>query len=94
LKIIASTDEESLECLCKLLNTVGAKLEEQIKEIEMRVEAVKNYKNKEDANAPKMPKFIPEDKWMNKIFNILRNLSDNKKLSSRIRFALLVSTFK
>lgn len=55
---------------------------------------VRNLKPKqqEDPNAPKMPKFIPDDGWMTKTFSALRNLSENKDLSSRIRFALLVST--
>lgn len=88
---LVSTDEEQLECLCKLLTTVGQKLEEQLDEISARVHMVKNWKGPKPDDSMKMPKFIPGDQWMTKTFTSLRGLSENKNLSSRIRFALLVS---
>ena len=82
--IIGNQDEESYERVCKLLTTVGEKLENQLREQEARVKQAKSK------NQP-LPKFIPEDKFMDRIFDKLRKLSnETTKLSSRIRFALLV----
>jgi hypothetical protein len=67
-------------------------------EIVNRVNLVRNQMSKmkqspDDPNGPKLPKFIPDDNWMTKTFNSLRHLSENKGLSSRIRFALLVKIY-
>ncbi|ODN03377.1 Eukaryotic translation initiation factor 4 gamma 3 [Orchesella cincta] len=75
--LLYSPDEENLECLCKLLATVGQKLDMQLKSLE------------DLAQRGDKPKFIPENKWMDRIFKQLETLSGNKKLSSRIRFAIL-----
>jgi len=81
-----ASDEESLESLCKLLTTVGKNLDEELEALEKV-----HHHNKSNPNNPmKAPKFIPEDKWMIKRFNQLKVLSENMKLSSRIRFAILV----
>jgi hypothetical protein len=68
---IATPDEENLECLCKLFTTVGQKLDEQMKELELQ-------------------KKVPEDVRMDKFFATLEKLSGDKKISSRIRFAIMV----
>jgi translation initiation factor 4G len=81
--LVSTQDEESLECLCKLLTTVGQKLDDQLRENEAHVKALM----KEN----KQPKWVPEAKFMDNTFRRLRDLSVNKALSSRIRFALLVS---
>jgi hypothetical protein len=86
LNFLGTIDEESLESLCKLLATVGAKLDSQLKDLEDRAYYAKTHP-KENI---KVPKFLPQDKWMTKTFDQLKTLSENKKLSSRIRFALLV----
>ncbi|CAL8148141.1 unnamed protein product [Orchesella dallaii] len=75
--LLYSPDEENLECLCKLLATVGQKLDMQLKSLE------------ELSQRGDKPKFIPETKWMDRIFKQLESLSSSKKLSSRIRFAIL-----
>jgi len=80
--LLANQDEESLECLCKLLTTVGLKLDTQLKEIENRVKELK-------ARGQPLPKFVPEENYMDKTFKRLGQLSNDNKLSSRIRFALL-----
>jgi len=64
-------DDEKLECLCKLLTTIGQKLDEQLMQLEMQ-------------------KKIPEDKMMDKFFGTLDKLSGDKKICSRIRFAIMV----
>lgn len=75
--LLYAPDEEKLECLCKLLSTVGQKLDIQLQALE------------DAANRGDRPKFVPEQKWMKRIFNQLKELSENKKFSSRIRFAIL-----
>lgn len=77
----ATPDEDNLECLCKLLTTVGQKLDESLAETEAK------FKN---VPVDQRPKFLPEEKCMDKFFGRLDKLSENKKISSRIRFAIMV----
>lgn len=76
--LLYAPDEEKLECLCKLLTTVGERLDLQLKHLEST-----------GNRGEKQTKFMPETKWMEKIFNQLKDLSVDKKFSSRIRFAIL-----
>lgn len=75
--LLFTPDDENLECLCKLLTTVGQLLDIQLQDLE------------EQASRGKKPKFIPEAKWMDKTFGRLQSLSEDKRLTSRIRFAIL-----
>lgn len=79
--IPATPDEDNLECLCKLLATVGQKLDESLAETEAKFKTVP---------VDQRPKFLPEEKCMDKFFGRLDKLSENKKISSRIRFAIMV----
>jgi len=72
-------EEENLECLCKLFTTVGHKLESNLSDLEQRSKTNEQEK-----------KWSPEPKWMHNVFAKLKKLSQDKKLTSRIRFALLV----
>lgn len=80
--IIATPDEDNLECLCKLLATVGQKLDNSLAETEAKFKSVP---------IEQRPKFLPEEKCMDKFFDRLDKLSGDKKISSRIRFAIMVS---
>jgi len=82
--LISSREEESLECLCKLLSTIGQQLEVNIKDL-----AEQNRAKKIN---PQPGKWTADPKFMTNTFNKLKELSNDKSLSSRIRFALLVST--
>jgi hypothetical protein len=73
---LANPDDEKLECLCKLMSTVGQKLDEQLKELEQK--------------AKKEGKPGPEEKLMDKFFVTLEKISSGKNISSRIRFAIMV----
>jgi len=83
--LLLTIDEEQLECLCKLLTTVGQKLEESIRQTE--------DSNSTAGREKRAIKWIPEPKFMDNTFRKLKELSISKSLSSRIRFALLVSVF-
>ncbi|CAL8113002.1 unnamed protein product [Orchesella dallaii] len=78
--LLATPDEDNLECLCKLLATVGQRLDESLAETEAR------FKN---VSLDQRPKFLPEEKCMDKFFDKLDKLSGEKKISSRIRFAIM-----
>ncbi|OXA39010.1 eukaryotic translation initiation factor 4 gamma 3 [Folsomia candida] len=73
--LLSNPDDEKLESLCKLLTTIGQKLDEQLKELEVKTK--------------KEGKPGPEEKWMDKVFVSLSKLSEDKKISSRIRFAIM-----
>ena len=79
----ASQNEESYECLCKFLTTIGEKLDENIKDNETQAQALVKQK--------KQPKWLPEPHYMDNIFKKLRDLSASKTLPPRIGFLLLVS---
>ncbi|CAL8148149.1 unnamed protein product [Orchesella dallaii] len=74
--LLYSPDEENLECLYLLLTIIGQN-HVQLKSLE------------ELSQRGDKPKFIPKTKWMDRIFKQLESLSSSKKLSSRIRFAIL-----
>lgn len=76
---IANPDDEKLESLCKLLSTVGKKLDDQLKDLEVK--------------AKKEGKPGPEEKLMEKFFAQLDKLSGDKKICSRIRFAIMVCSY-
>lgn len=71
INFVATPDDENLECLCKLLTTVGQRLDVQMKKLE--------EENK-----------TPETKIVDKFFTQLDKLANDKKISSRIRFAIMV----
>jgi len=79
--LLHTVDEENYECLCKLLSTIGQRLDDQLKESENKAQLAQKQ------GAPL--KWIPEGKFMENTFLKLKNLSTNNALSSRIRFALL-----
>jgi len=81
---ISTGEEESLNCLCKLLSTIGQQLEVNIKDL------ADQYRAKKINLQP--AEWIADPKFMTNIFNKLKQLSNDKSLSSRTRFALLVST--
>jgi len=78
--LLATPEEDQLECLCKLLSTVGQKLDESLAETEAKFKSVP---------ADQRPKHLPEEKCMDKFFSRLDKLSEDKKISSRIRFAIM-----
>ena len=82
--LLATQDEENYECLCKLLTTIGQKLDENLKDGEAHAQALLKQN--------KQPKWVPEPHYMDNVFKKLRELSVSKALSSRIQFALLVSS--
>ncbi|CAG7821086.1 unnamed protein product [Allacma fusca] len=75
-------DEESYELLCNLLTTVGQKLEISLLEIEKRVADAKS-------RGGPIPKYIPENNYMDKTFDRLRALSNKSRISSRVRSGLV-----
>lgn len=79
--LLGNQDDESYECLCKLLTTIGQKLEENIITI---------FKS---GNRNAKSRWMPDEKFMPKTFDKLKALSNDLNLSSRIRFALLVSNW-
>jgi hypothetical protein len=76
--LIGNADDEKLESLCKLLTTVGSKLDEQLKEAEDKARGKGGVGG-------------PPEKLMDNFFSTLNKLAEDKKISSRIRFAIMVS---
>lgn len=83
----AIENDESYGYLCKLLITVGKKLEDHLKDIELRV-----AENLKRGIAPQLQLFQLEANYMEKLFAKLKVLSQNNQISSQVRSALLVST--
>ncbi len=73
-----------MECLCKLLPAIGQMLEDQLREAEAHVKAMQKQ-NKE-------PKWVPEPGFMDHTCQRLKDLVQSETLSSKIRFAIIVSS--
>jgi len=73
-KLLVKTDEESLECLCNLVTTVGEKLEME----------TKNMLAKAQAQGTSVPGFSNLDSYFTKMVEI----TENKSIPARVRFLM------
>ena len=76
--MLLTDDEDSLECMCELLTTVGKHLDTETNE---RIKAMR-------ANNTVVPGIMPLSEYFNQIQIIIQGKKPGVKISSRIKFML------
>jgi len=80
-KLISKTDEESLECLCKLITTVGSQFDKETNVV------LANQKEGKISNT-KMVKSYPSVRAISVYFDRMHFIIEKRTTSSRVRFLM------